>query len=82
MLQVLQATQHATNILHSLLTDIPPSTRMFTSQRLLSVETLPLLAETLAPTLRPVSCCLRTCFSLRGRQHWAGIQGVGMSGGQ
>lgn len=62
MLQVLQATQHANNVLHSLLTDIPPSTKIFTSQRLLSVEMLPLLAETLAPTLRPVSCCMR-CFS-------------------
>ena len=72
LLQVLQATQHASNVLHSLLTDMPPNTRMFTSQRLLSVEMLPLLAETLAPTLRPVSF-LMWWSSSKGRLHWEGI---------
>ena len=72
LLQVLQATQHASNVLHSLLTDMPPNTRMFTSQRLLSVEMLPLLAETLAPTLRPVSFPLMWWSSSKGRLHWEG----------
>jgi chromosome transmission fidelity protein 18 len=53
--EVIQNIQRSNNIIESLFSDMPPKTRNFMTKRNLTVEILPLVVETLSPTLRPVS---------------------------
>ena len=54
-MQLVQSVQRSSNIIESLLSEMLPKTRNFMTRRSLTVEILPLVVETLAPTLRPVS---------------------------
>jgi chromosome transmission fidelity protein 18 len=58
--EVIQNIQRSNNIIESLFSDMPPKTRNFMTKRNLTVEILPLVVETLSPTLRPVSCFIQT----------------------